>query len=133
LYEGTGTYKDRAVASFILLWDPKQGRKVSGTVDFHADIVELISDRPGLRTPLQMNANEGVTYDYSNRLVGLEKGDATKTSFVGSVLTLDWQASNPGDLARVLIDARAVPEPGSILLLAAAVLGLARFTRRRLH
>ncbi len=44
------------------------------------------------------------------------------------MLTLDWNASNPGDHIRVLT---AVPEPGTYALMAAGLLAVAGIARRR--
>lgn len=126
-YESTGTYSGQSVYSWFVFWDPKKSSDAKGTITF-ADSILFVHDE---QTELQNTAafgKLGVTYDYSNSLVGLEAADRSNTSFSGNTLTLKWTASNPGDHIRVMT---AVPEPSAYALSGAALLVVMGFVGRR--
>ena len=71
----------------------------------------------------------GVSYDYSRSAVGLEATDRANTSFSGEVLSLRWNASNPGDHVRVFT--AAIPEPQTYALMLAGLAAVGFMARRR--
>jgi hypothetical protein len=128
-YESSGSYGEKSVDSFILLWDPFSGG-VSGTIRFDSPILALIDDRAELTATAGFQ-KPGLVYDYSRARVGLEAGDRSRTSFVDDVLTLSWRASNPGDMVRVLTASsnglgllQVVSEPQAIALIGIGLLAL---------
>lgn len=132
MFESSGTWMGQAVNSWFVFWDPKNSRTLSGSIQFDQEIL-FVHDQ---QHELDFSAGSGtgafgkagVSYDYSNKLVGLEALDRKNTSFSGDTLSLRWTASNPGDHIRVMT---AVPEPSSVALLLAGLLGLGFMARRR--
>jgi hypothetical protein len=127
IYEGTGSWMGQAVKSWFVFWDPRASSRLEGSVSFAQDIVFLHDDKAELEATAGFN-KAGITYDYSNNLVGLESGDKAGTSWAGQTLSLKWNASNPGDHVRVMT---AVPEPGTYAMFAAGLLALGFMARRR--
>lgn len=126
-YESSGTWMGQAVNSWFVFWDPKASLDLKGTISFDNNILFVHDEKSELTATAGFNKT-GVTYDYSNALVGLEAADRSNTSFAGNTLTLKWQASNPGDHIRVMT---AVPEPSTYLMAASGLLVLGAIARRR--
>ncbi|MEO8124720.1 MAG: hypothetical protein ABI633_11785, partial [Burkholderiales bacterium] len=116
MFESTGTYGGQAVNSWFLIWDPTFAR-VKGSVTFDAPILFMHDDQAELIATAAFE-KPGVSYDYSNRFVGLEWLNKANTSVTGSTLTLAWNASNPGDHVRIMT---AVPEPQTYALMTAGL------------
>ena len=127
MFESSGTYAGQAVDSWFLIWDPTSAR-VQGSVNFDAPILFVHDDKAELVATAGFE-KPGVTYDYRNNAVGLEAGDKAGTSFAASTLTLNWNASSPGDHVRVMT--AAVPEPQTYALMAAGLGVVGWFARRR--
>jgi hypothetical protein len=125
LYESRGLYGGQTVDSWLLFFNPAVNASVSGTVSFAQDVLMVLSTQADLQSTAGFQ-NTGYTYDYKPG-VGTEATDAT--SFAGRSVTLNWNASDPGDTVRVFT---AVPEVSSLGLLAAGLTFLgARLARRR--
>ncbi|MEK8053202.1 PEP-CTERM sorting domain-containing protein [Ideonella sp. DXS22W] len=116
------------VASHYIFFDPRQG-SIKGTVDFDSDVVAIIFGTANLQAS-DFLANTGVNY-LNPALRGLEAGDSVTISGARQIL-FDTTASTPGDYVRVLTaySPGAVPEPGALGLVAAALGGL-MLSRRR--
>jgi hypothetical protein len=128
MFESAGTWMGKAVNSWFVFWDPKDSSKLQGSVSFDNNILYVHDSKAELQATAALFNKPGVTYNYSNNLVGLESGDASNTSWTGNTLKLKWNASNPGDHIRVMT---AVPEPGTYAMFAAGLLALGFMARRR--
>lgn len=126
IFEGGGTWMGQAVNSWFVFWDPRSSLKLEGSVGFDNNILFVHDDRAELQATSAFD-KAGVSYDYSHKLVGLESGDKSNTSWSGQTLALKWTASNPGDHIRVMT---AVPEPSSYALFGAGLLALGFMARR---
>ena len=117
------------VASHFVFFDPGPSQHMIGTVDFDADIVAIITST-GLLLASDFLANTGVNY-LNPGARGLEPGDSVTINGPREIL-FDTSASTPGDYVRVLtrFSAGAVPEPGSLALLAAGLVLGAAISRR---
>lgn len=114
------------VASHYIFFDPGPSLHVVGTVNFDSPVLGVLSSR-GTLAASDFLANTGVNYlNPGNR--GLEAGDSVTISGPDQIL-FDTVASTPGDYVRVLTAfspaAAAVPEPGSVGLLAGGLAALA--------
>ena len=127
-YESQGTYGGQSVDSWFVFFDPSKSSQLKGVVSFNSKIVAL-QDTQSELVATGAFGKSGVTYNYTNRLVGLESNDREVTSFAGSKLTFDWSASNPGDHVRVMT--LAVPEPETYALMAAGLAAVGFVARRR--
>jgi opacity protein-like surface antigen len=127
MYEGSGSWMGQDVNSWFLIWDPSSN-SVRGTVDFDGAILGVMDQRAELIATAGFGKS-GVTYDYSRAAVGLEATDRAHTSFSGEVLSLAWNASNPGDHVRVFT--AAIPEPQTYVLMLAGLGAVAFVARRR--
>ncbi len=127
MFESQGTYLGQAVKSWFVFFDPKKSSNMKGSVSFDQPILHVLDNKADLIATAAFGT-PGTTYNYSNNLIGLEKGDRDKTSFAGDTLSFNWTASSPGDHIRVMT---AVPEPGSYALMAAGLGALGFVARRR--
>ena len=126
-YESSGSYLGQAVKSWFVFFDPRAASSMKGDVSFDGAILHVLDDKASLLATSAFGS-AGMSYDYSNKSIGLEAGDKSKTSFAGSTLSLNWTASNPGDHIRVMT---AVPEPGTYALMALGLGALGFVARRR--
>jgi len=108
------------VSSFYVVYDPDETGAFVGTVEFADQIIGVITDTAGQNASDFLGA-PGTNY-LNPSLRGLEDPPDT-ASFSGSVLSVNLQASTPGDAIRVI----TVPAPASAL----ALVGLAGLRRRR--
>ena len=121
------------VQAWYLFFDPSGSQSVQATLDFGGRILDVISTSAGLASSLGTYGvdvdGDGVFDDYANRaLTGLEGGDRVQWSPGGNTLSIQWNAADPGDHVRVLV--QAVPEPASVALALLGV-GIAGAASRR--
>jgi len=117
------------VSSEYIFFDPGPSQHIVGTVTFATDVLGVITSTSDLAASDFLGA-PGVNYlDPANR--GLEAGDSVTISAPNQI-TVNFTASSPGDYIRVITagPASAVPEPGTVGLLAGGMLALAFFRRR---
>jgi hypothetical protein len=123
------------IQSWYLFFDPSGNQSVQATLDFGGKILDVITTSAGLASSLGTYGTDvdgdGVFNDYSSRAaMGLESGDRVQWALGGRALAIDWNASDPGDHVRVLV--QLVPEPATAALaLLGMGLGIAGATRRR--
>lgn len=125
--ESTGSWMGQAVQSWLVFWDLRSSSQLKGSISFDQDILFVHDDKAELQATAAFG-KAGLSYDYSNNLVGLEGVDKSNTSWSANTLTLKWTASNPGDHVRIMT---AVPEPGTYAMFAGGLLALGFMARRR--
>ncbi len=117
------------VASHYIFFDPGPTEQVIGTVNFDSDVLGIITTTDDLAAS-DFLANTGVHY-LNPGARGLEAGDSVTISGAQQI-RFDTTASSPGDYVRVLTAfSPAVPEPGSMALLAGGLLTLTCILRKR--
>lgn len=116
------------MSSYYLIWDPATGtRRASGSATFAQDILGIVVLTGDLTASNWLGA-PGTLYPTSG-LVGLELGDDRLTlSSDRRTVSVDFNASTPGDRIRIITGPQPVPEPFTLGL---AGLGLATALRRR--
>jgi hypothetical protein len=126
---GSALASGTVVASHYIFFDPTSG-SVQGTVDFDSDVLAVLTSA-ATESATDYLAKTGVTY-LSLALRGLEAGDSVSISGARQI-SFSATAATPGDYLRVLtrFSPGAVPEPGGMALVAAALARLALTTRRR--
>ncbi|QIE57743.1 hypothetical protein G5B40_04185 [Pikeienuella piscinae] len=118
------------VASHYVFYDPKNTKRLKGSIEFDAKILGVASSK-GLLDASDFLANNLVTY-VSRDLRGLEGNDSL--SFSDNILNVNFYAGSPGDYIRVFTErsvTAAVPIPAALPLLASALFGLGFVGRRR--
>jgi len=125
------------VASQYVFFDPRFTVRQTGWVEFDAAILAVITSAANLDASDYL-ANTGVNY-LSSALRGLEWNDSVSIDALNPArLNVDWRAGSPGDYVRVLtafspgaVTPTSVPEPGTLLLMAAGLAGVVGVKRRR--
>lgn len=120
--------------SWYVFFDPAGSQSVVATIDFGRPILEVITSSSALaatRATWEVDVDgDGQLDDYAHRqLMGLEASDTVAWTPGGSLLSIAWNAWDPGDHVRVIV--QAVPEPGSMLLAALGLTALGLGRRRR--
>jgi hypothetical protein len=119
------------VASHYVFYDPTSG-VIDGTVNFDSEVIGIIKSQT-LLAASDFLANTGVNY-LNPSARGLEPGDTAVISGTHQI-TVHFAASSPGDYIRVItkFSPGAVPEPGSMAMLAGLVIGGGLQLRRKLR
>lgn len=120
--------------AWYLFFDPAGSQTVTATIDFGAPIVDVLTtsaDLAATRSTWQVDVDgDGQLDDYATTLLmGLEGQDSVSWVQGSSLLGIDWNAWDPGDHVRVLV--QVVPEPGSMALAALGLASLGALRRRK--
>ncbi len=118
------------VDSFLLMFDPvKTSATISGTVTFGGGrITNFFDTKTELLGSQGTYGSAGLSYGWVLNS-GLENRDQNKTTVGLNTVTLNWQASSPGDYVRVLVT--PVPEPETYAMLLAGLGPMGAVARRR--
>lgn len=124
------------VKSWFIFADPNGQQVVQATITFDLPVLEVITTTLGLADTRPTYGvdidSDTLLNDYGHELgTGLElaRGDQITWAFGSQTLTINWDASDPGDHIRVLT--ANVPEPGTWALAGIALAGLAAARRRK--
>ncbi len=112
--------------SWLIFFDPSTPQGVMGTITFGESINTVFTSTADVNNTSVAYRLGSVTYA-NNALTGLESGDAA--TFASNVLTIDWNASDPGDHVRVLTN--VVPEPSTYALMALGLAAMGVASRKR--
>jgi hypothetical protein len=112
----------QVVASHYIFFDPLATQRVVGIVNFDSDVIGIITET-GLLAASDFLAHTGVNY-LNPGARGLEAGDFATISGTKQI-SVDFTAISPGDYIRVItkFSPGAVPEPGSMAMLGALLIG----------
>ncbi|HHJ17161.1 MAG TPA: hypothetical protein ENJ80_10740 [Gammaproteobacteria bacterium] len=102
------------VASHYIFFDPRRGARLQGSIHFDSYIIGIITSTNKLKQS-DFLVNTSVNYQNpGNR--GLEQRDSVRITGLYNI-SIDWQASSPGDYIRVLTlfspGAVTAPTPGT--------------------
>ena len=131
-HDGSGYFikSGTIVSSHYFQWDPASGSKtVNATLQFDSAIFGFITSDANLFASDAQLGLPGLDYaDFGLR--GLENGDTTNFAPGGDnrLVDISWTASSPGDWTRLITaysPAAAVPEPSTLALFGASLLGFA--------
>lgn len=132
-YNSNGSLTHGTIASgqrvnvYYMHFDPKRSKRRSGTVTFDEAILGVIVTKGDL-TASNFLGSGGTIYPSNVNNMGLEMGsDRVRVSPDMKTLTVDWQASSPGDRIRVMT---VVPEPASMIALGTGLVSLFGLRRR---
>lgn len=122
--------------SWYIFFDPAGVQSIAGTITFDTPIVGVLATRAlldGSNATYGIDVDsDGMLNDYATSLfIAPEPSDLTAWSAGGNTVTIDWRTVDPGDHIRVLVEANAVPEPGTLGLAATGVALLAWGRRRK--
>jgi hypothetical protein len=119
---------------YYITFDPETLKKLTAKVGFGVEILGFAKTTEQLKAT-DFLGKPGTKYtNYQYR--GLETGpgtsdrDSVSRSTDKKELNFDIRTLNPGDAVRVIVKHEPVPEPGTLLLLAAGLGGLAASRRR---
>jgi hypothetical protein len=121
--------------SWYILFDPAGGQSTSATITFDRPIVDVLDTKAGLDGTNGTYGidvdGDGVLDDYDTSFFiapELQALDTVSWLAGGNTVTIHWNAVDPGDHIRVLVQ---VPEPSTYALFGIGGLVLALATRRR--
>jgi len=121
------------VKSWYIFFDPQGVQATSATITFDHPILDVFATKAqldGSNGTYGIDVDhDGIFDDYQTSLLIAPEGNDT-TSWVagGNTLTIHWNAVDPGDHVRVLLE---VPEPSTYALFGVGALMLAVATRRQ--
>ena len=119
---------------YYITFDPVTLQKLTAKVGFGVEVLGFAKTTRNLKRT-DFLGHPGTIYD-NYRFRGLETGpgtsnrDSVKISADKKELNFDIRTLNPGDVVRVIV-LHEVPEPGTLLLFATGLAGLAAAGRRR--
>ena len=124
------------VKSWYIFFDPAGVQAISGTITFDTPIVSVLATKAlldGSNSTYGIDVDgDGMFNDYATSLlIAPEASDLTAWSAGGNTVTIDWRTVDPGDHIRVLVQANAVPEPGTLGLAGIGLLLLGWGGRRQ--